>query len=114
MRLPRRAMTRFDEELPEMAMTDPFGPPERAVRVRCAHCEHEFSSDEMVWYRGLWGCPKISCGGSGFLFDIYPTASVFWKEDGDEVEVDEWGVMMVPCGGEEAEEEEWGFPAPGL
>ena len=89
-------MTRFDKELPAYALRDPLGPPKRAVDVRCLHCDHVFSSDEMVWYRGAWCCPKISCGGAGFLFDIYPTASVFWKEDGNGLEVDEWGVMSIP------------------
>jgi len=108
----RRAMTRFDEELPARAKADCMGPPKKNVQVRCLHCDHVFYSDSMVYYQGAWSCPKISCGGVGFLFDIYPTASVFWKEDGDEVEVDEWGVISVPFG--EEDEEGFGFPAPGF
>lgn len=113
MRFTRRALTRSDGGLPQRAKRDPMGPPEKAVQVRCLHCDHVFSSDSMVWYRGLWCCPRISCGGTGFLFDIYPTASVFWKEDADDVEVDEWGVMMVPYSDDD-DDETLGFPAPEL
>ena len=108
----RRPMTRFDRDLPERAKGGGMGPPDKNVEVRCLHCDHVFFSDEMVYYQGFWCCPKISCGGSGFLFDVFPTASVFWKEDGEEVEIDEWGVMMVPCE-EEGEQEGRGFPVPG-
>lgn len=107
----RRPMTRFDKDLPERARRSPLGPPQKNVEVRCLHCDHVFQSDEMVFYQGYWSCPKISCGGAGFLLDIYPTASVFWKEDGDEFEMDEWGVMMIPY--EEGAEAEDGLPAPG-
>lgn len=111
-----RPLTRFDD-LPDRAKRDPLGPPKKAVQCRCLHCDHEFSSDEMVWYRGFWMCPKITCGGAGFLFDIYPVKSAFWNEDeGDEIVVDEWGVMSIPCGESEEEAEkadmEW-LPARG-
>jgi hypothetical protein len=99
----RRPMTKFDGALPTMARTDPMGPPEKNLEVRCLHCDHVFYSDEMVWYRGMWCCPKIACGGTGFLFDIFPVASVFWKEDEGDAVVDAWGVMSVPLRAKEAE-----------
>jgi len=97
-------MTRFDKDLPAYALRDPLGPPQEPVEVRCLHCDHVFNSDEMVWYRGMWCCPKIACGGAGFLFDIFPTASVFWREDGEGFEVDEWGVMSFPCDPKQGED----------
>lgn len=63
--------TRF-EALPEVAFDDCFKPPEEPVRVRCLHCDNEYSSDRIVWYQGFWRCPHIACGGAGFGFDILP------------------------------------------
>jgi hypothetical protein len=124
MPITRRPLTKFDPDLPESARHDTMGPPERNTPCRCLHCDHVFDSDEMVYHRGLWCCPKISCGGAGFLFDIYPTASAFWLEDGDRIEIDEWGVISFPeCPSEEDlemlqrhidEKQEPGFPAIGL
>ena len=47
-------------------------PPDTAVRAECTHCDRKFSSDEMVWYEGMWCCPHITCGGTGFNFDVWP------------------------------------------
>lgn len=69
-----RPMTRFDEALPLEARQDPLGPPDENVEVWCLHCRDVFFSDEMVWYLGLWCCPKIVCGGVGFGCDIFSTA----------------------------------------
>lgn len=102
-----RALTRFDD-LPEKARKDTMGPPDKAVQVRCLHCDHVFSSDSMVWYGGLWRCPRITCGGAGFLFDIYPTASVFFKEDAESGETDEWGITVFKTD-EDWEEDEDDF-----
>ena len=72
--------TRF-EDLPGEAVEDCFGPPEKQVLVRCLHCFNDYSSDRIVWYRGFWRCPHISCGGAGYDFDIFPVDSKMWSAD---------------------------------
>ncbi len=64
--------TLHSPELPPKALEDHMRPPDKAVRAECIHCDHKFSSDEMVWYEGMWCCPHITCGGTGFNFDIWP------------------------------------------
>jgi len=70
-----------------------FKPPLKPVRVRCSHCDAEYSSSEVkLEYRPLaqhhmvqallddganglrpaWWCPDIHCDGAGFGFDIHP------------------------------------------
>jgi hypothetical protein len=80
------------EDLPPEAVEDDLGPPEEPVEVRCLHCRNVYSSDRMVWYRGLWMCPHIACGGAGFLFDLYPLDSVMWREGVAAGETDRWGL----------------------
>ena len=70
--------TRF-ETLPADAVEDCFKPPEKPLQVRCMHCDNEYSSDRIVWYRGLWCCPHIACGGAGFGFDIFPVDDPMWR-----------------------------------
>ena len=54
MTVSKRPMTKFDPDLPQSAKKDCMGPPEKNTRMRCLHCDHEFDSDEMVYYRGMW------------------------------------------------------------
>ena len=61
-------------DLPPEAMKDPMHPPDKPVRAECIHCGRTFSSDEMVWYEGLWCCPHITCGGIGYTIDIWPVS----------------------------------------
>jgi len=64
------------DELPMRARMDPMAPPIEAVAVRCMHCGREYSSDEIVWFYGMWCCPHGTCRGTGFLFDIVPVKEV--------------------------------------
>jgi len=67
--------------LPREAMDDPFRPPEEPCRVRCLHCDQEYSSAQIVWRDGFWSCPVEGCGGAGYQFDIHPLDSPLWGGD---------------------------------
>ena len=60
------------DDLPMRARKDPMAPPAKAVTVKCLHCGREYSSEEIVWFHGMWCCPHESCRGTGFLFDLFP------------------------------------------
>ena len=67
----------------------PCGPTRKSVingkepnkEVRCIHCGKQFKMLDMVFeYRfgesePLWWCPKPTCDGAGYGFDIHPVSS---------------------------------------
>ena len=80
--------------LPPEALEDCFRPPDEAVQVECIHCGNKYSSDAIVWrpepgldIKGFWCCPIPGCGGTGFMFDIFPVGT--WDDDDDYDEDDE-------------------------
>ena len=72
---------------------DFFGPPQVPVQVECIHCGQQYSSSQIRWEpisqsdpdHGFWCCPMPGCGGTGFLFDIWPTDPDYRDEDGNKV-----------------------------
>ncbi|MBK8267590.1 MAG: hypothetical protein IPK83_04510 [Planctomycetes bacterium] len=76
---------------------DPFGPPAKAIEVRCIHCGETYESYLIRWeeretdrgVRGFWVCPVQGCDGAGFGFDILPTDPNYRDKNGGWVYFDD-------------------------